>query len=143
MKLRSSVGSNVELRTRRTNQRKQTKSNFIQTRLNIRYHTNFISCFVACEGRRLSRRGSSDVQTFFRSRRIERVGRSKPIQTNLSEPDVELFIELNSLSLVRLMKRSTFGLGLRWFPVPNGTPSTRKNFHYTFLGNCSLTPPLS
>ena len=29
-----------------------------------------------------------------RSRRIERVGRSKLIQTNLTEPDVELFMNL-------------------------------------------------
>ena len=36
----------------------------------------------------------------------ERVGRSKLIQTNLTEPDVEFFYELNSLSLVRLMKSS-------------------------------------
>ena len=43
-------------------------------------------------------------------RRIERVRRSKLIQTNLTEPDVELnFHELNSLSLVRLTKSSTFG----------------------------------
>ena len=41
IKLRSSVGSDVELRTRRTNQMNQTKSNFSQTRLNIRYHPNF------------------------------------------------------------------------------------------------------
>ena len=39
------------------------------------------------------------------------VGRSKLIQTNLIELDVELF--MNSLSLVRLLEKSTFGLGLR------------------------------
>ena len=49
---------------------------------------------------------ADDLQTFHPSRGIERVRPSKLIQTNLTEP------ELNSLSLVRLMKRCTFGLGL-------------------------------
>ena len=39
------------------------------------------------EDRRLSRRRSLDVQ-------IERVGQSKLIQTNLTEPDVEHFMNL-------------------------------------------------
>ena len=43
---------------------------------------------------------------------IELVRRSIRIQTNLNEPDVEPFHELNSLSLVRLLKSSTFVLGL-------------------------------
>ena len=43
----------------------------------------------------------------------ERVGRSKLIQTNLTEQaSLTTFHELNSLSLVRLMKSSTFGLDL-------------------------------
>ena len=54
---------------------------------------------------------SSEVLSVW-STRIERVGRSKLIHTNLREPDVELFISF-SLSLVRLMKSSTFGLDLR------------------------------
>ena len=48
-----------------------------------------------------------DLQT---SGRIERVRRYKliPTKKGLTEPDVEL----NSLSFVRLMKRSKYGLGL-------------------------------
>ena len=45
--------------------------------------------FVAWEARRLSRRRSSDI-----SRRMERVGRSKLDQTNLTEPDVEVIMNL-------------------------------------------------
>ena len=58
------------------------------------------------------RRRSSDVLSVW-SRQIERVGRSKLIQTNLIQLDVERFMKrLNSLSFVRLIKSSTFGLGL-------------------------------
>ena len=58
------------------------------------------------------RRRSSDVLSVW-SRQIERVGRSKLIQTNLIQLDVERFMDrLNSLSFVRLIKSSTFGLGL-------------------------------
>ena len=46
-------------------------------------------------------------QTFFSSE-AERVERSKLIQTNLSEPDVELFMNLFNC-LIGLMKSSTFG----------------------------------
>ena len=49
-----------------------------------------------------------DRQTF---RRIERVGRSKLIQTNLTEPNIRrTFHDLYSTSLLRLMKGSTFGV---------------------------------
>ena len=49
-----------------------------------------------------------DRQTF---RRIERVGRSKLIQTNLTEPNIRrTFHDLYSTSLRRLMKGSTFGV---------------------------------
>ena len=54
-------------------------------------------------------------KTFRRSiRRIERVGQSKLIQANLTEPDVELFMNL-TLSLVHLMKSLGFGPGLSLF----------------------------
>ena len=43
----------------------------------------------------------------FCNRQIERVGRSKLIQTNLTEPDVQPF-----MNLTHLMKSSTFSLGL-------------------------------
>ena len=67
---------------------------------------------MACEDQRLSQRRSSDVLSVCFERK-GRVGRSKLIQTNLTEPDIELgFHELNSLSLVRLMKSSTYGPGL-------------------------------
>ena len=55
-----------------------------------RYESSLRVLKITCEDRRLSRRRSSDVLTVC-FRRKERVGRSKLIQTNLSEPDVELF----------------------------------------------------
>ena len=63
-----------------------------------------------CHG--LSRKRSSDVLSVWKGL-IERLGRSKLIETNLTEPDVEL----SSLSLVCLMKSSTFGLGLKRLKV--------------------------
>ena len=55
-----------------------------------------------------------DPQTF---KQIERVGRAKHKQTNLTERDVELVINLTHekvrKGLVRRTKSSTFGLGLR------------------------------
>ena len=55
-----------------------------------------------------------DVQAFYPSEAdAECVGRSKLIQTNLiNRSRGRTFHELNALSLVRLMKSSTFGLGL-------------------------------
>ena len=45
-------------------------------------------------------------------RRKERVGRSKLIQTNLTEPNIRrTFHDLYSISLLRLMKSSTFSVG--------------------------------
>ena len=68
------------------------KPEFSQTRLNIHYLTNF-QLISLWEDRRLSRRLSLDVLSVG-SRRIERVGRCKLIQTNLTEPDVEIFMNL-------------------------------------------------
>ena len=70
---------------------------------------NLLVQFVALKGRPLSRKRPSNVLSVW-GRQIERVGRSKLIQTNLTEPDVKLFMYLNSTCLVRLMKSSTFGL---------------------------------
>ena len=58
--------------------------------------------------------GKTDVLSV-RSRRIGRVGRSKLIKTKLTVPDIEIFMNLThvTVSLVRLMKGSTFGRGLR------------------------------
>ena len=44
---------------------------------------------MACEDQRLSQRRSSDVLSVCFERK-GRVGRSKLIQTNLTEPDIEL-----------------------------------------------------
>ena len=62
-----------------------------------RYESSLRVLKIACEYRRLFRRQSSDVLSVC-FRRIERVGRSKLIQTNLSEPDVELFSSLTLLT---------------------------------------------
>ena len=60
-----------------------------------------------------------DLQTFYdllsATRRIERVGRSKLIEANRQLSQTSNFHELNSLSLIRLMKGFTFGLGLSTF----------------------------
>ena len=80
-------------------------------------------------------------------RRIERVERSKLIQTNSTEPDVELnFYELNSPSLVRLTKSSTFGQGLTWYNWTLLGSIRRKsdlfNHEYDFRPNWTTQVPL-
>ena len=67
---------------------------------------NLLVQFVALKGRPLSRKRPSNVLSVW-GRLIERVGRSKLIQTNLTEPDVQPF-----MNLTHLMKSSTFSLGL-------------------------------
>ena len=56
-----------------------------------------------------------DLQTLYPSEADEKnvMDDTKLIKTNLTEPDVELFMNVTShRSFVRLMKSSTFGLGL-------------------------------
>ena len=56
-----------------------------------------------------------DLQTLYRSEADEKnvMDDTKLIKTNLTEPDVELFMNVTiHRSFVRLMKSSTFGLGL-------------------------------
>ena len=72
---------------------------FSRTRRNIHIIQTFnlldksVVCRIWRLDRRLSWRRSSDVLSVW-SRRIERVKRSTLIQTNLSESDVELFMNL-------------------------------------------------
>ena len=98
-----SVGSDVELRTLRTNQLNQTEKQF-----SFKFSPNeakptfsyiFYSISLLCR-----MWGSTFVaETIFRCSirllRTERVGRSKVIQTNLTEPDVELFMNLTRIGL--------------------------------------------
>ena len=56
-----------------------------------------------------------DLQTLYPSEADEKnvMDDTKLIKTNLTEPDVELFMNVTShRSFVHLMKSSTFGLGL-------------------------------
>ena len=56
-----------------------------------------------------------DLQTLYPSEADEKnvMDDTKLIKTNLTEPDVELFMNLtHHISFVRLMKSSTFGPGL-------------------------------
>ena len=143
MKLRSPVGSDVELRTRRRMNwiRPKTKFNFFsRTMLNIHHHTNLVF-FFSVVGRMCSLPRSRFLDVTQRERCVTSKNRllgrlshvkidvcseddlqtartcwmiQAHIQTNrLTVPDVvELFMNFNSLSLVHLVKSSTFGLGL-------------------------------
>ena len=82
----------------------------------MRYHTNFqFISFFRCIGRStcVPETITSDVPLFVWSRWIERVERSKLIQTNLTEPDVKLFmrhtklIESSSWKVWRLAQLSS------------------------------------
>ena len=100
----------VELRTLRTNQQNSDQKTILKG-LNTHYQTNFKFLFV----RDVRRMGSSTFvpETILRHKQTD--GTCWTIQTRSDELNWargRSYHEPNSLSLVRLMKSSTFSLGL-------------------------------
>ena len=149
MKLRSSVESEVELRTRRTNQLNQISKKFFLERESI-YTIISIFYFISLVRRMW---GSMFVpQTIFRrSIRLKQTDRTCwTIQTHSDKPNWarrRTFHECNSPNLVRLMKSSTFAslrlLQTTTFSHSKVIKKPRRLRNITFLEIRSQIPRLS
>ena len=87
---------------------------FLRTKLNMHYHTNFIFISLVCRIWRSTFLTETIFRCSIRPKQTDRT--SWTIQTHsdeLKRARCRTFHEVNSLSLVRFLKSSTCGLGLR------------------------------